>query len=181
VKQRKQYGRTIGSFQAIKHQVADVRIALDFARPLVHGAALSMEPRAVSGAKVSAGDAAYLASRVALQVHGAIGYTQEHDLSLWLTKTRALLTTWGTPSIPARARRQSAARKSAASTSGPSAWGPSTVVGLPRPCAGAGVSSSSRACRVRATSSAAPPLPIPRRCAATARVIPGSDRTTPMS
>ena len=33
-----------------------------------------------------------------LQVHGAIGYTMEHDLSLWLTKVRALLTAWGTPS-----------------------------------------------------------------------------------
>ena len=44
VQQRKQYGRTIGSYQAIKHQLADVRIALDFARPLVHGAALSMQP-----------------------------------------------------------------------------------------------------------------------------------------
>ena len=40
VQQRKQYGRAIGSYQAIKHQLADVRIALDFARPLVHGAAL---------------------------------------------------------------------------------------------------------------------------------------------
>ena len=40
VKQRKQFGREIGSYQAIKHQLADVRIALDFARPLVYGAAL---------------------------------------------------------------------------------------------------------------------------------------------
>ncbi|MET0838012.1 MAG: acyl-CoA dehydrogenase [Marmoricola sp.] len=95
VKQRQQYGRTIGSFQAIKHQLADVRIALDFARPLVHGASLSMEPRAVSGAKVAAGDAAYLASRVALQVHGAIGYTAEFDLGLWINRVRALVGAWG--------------------------------------------------------------------------------------
>ena len=95
VKQRKQYGRTIGSYQAIKHQLADVRIALDFARPLVHGAALSMEPRAVSGAKVAAGDAAYLSSRVALQVHGAIGYTAEFDLGLWINRVRALVGAWG--------------------------------------------------------------------------------------
>ena len=40
VKQRKQFGREIGSYQAIKHHLADVRIALDFARPLVFGAAL---------------------------------------------------------------------------------------------------------------------------------------------
>ena len=95
VKQRTQFGRAIGSYQAIKHQLADVRIALDFARPLVLGAALAAVP--VSAAKVAAGDAAYLASRTGLQVHGAVGYTQELDLSLWLTKVRALVTAWGTP------------------------------------------------------------------------------------
>ena len=95
VKQRTQFGRPIGSYQAIKHALADVRIALDFARPLVHGAALGEID--VSAAKLAAGDAAYLASRVGLQVHGAIGYTAEFDLSLWLTKIRALVTAWGTP------------------------------------------------------------------------------------
>ena len=104
VQQRKQYGRTIGSFQAIKHQLADVRIALDFARPLVHGAALAVSTgsasggRAVSAAKVAAGDAAYLSSRVALQVHGAIGYTAEFDLGLWIGRVRALVGAWGGPS-----------------------------------------------------------------------------------
>jgi alkylation response protein AidB-like acyl-CoA dehydrogenase len=97
VQQRKQYGRTIGSYQAIKHALADVRIALDFARPLVLGAALADEDRsrAVSAAKVAAGDAAYLASRVALQVHGAIGYTAEFDLGLWINRVRALVGAWG--------------------------------------------------------------------------------------
>jgi len=93
--QRRQFGREIGSYQAIKHQLADVRIALDFARPLVFGAALGEVP--VSAAKVAAGDAAYLAARVALQVHGAIGYTREFDLGLWITRVRALVTAWGTP------------------------------------------------------------------------------------
>jgi hypothetical protein len=100
VKQRKQFGREIGSYQAIKHQLADVRIALDFARPLVLGAALGEVP--ASAAKVAAGDAAYLASRTGLQVHGAIGYTQEFDLSVWLTKVRALVTAWGTPAYHRR-------------------------------------------------------------------------------
>jgi alkylation response protein AidB-like acyl-CoA dehydrogenase len=104
-KQRRQFGREIGSYQAIKHQLADVRIALDFARPLVHGAALSLAepdhtaPRAVSAAKVMCADAAYLASRTGLQVHGAIGYTRELDLSIWITKIRALVTAWGTPAF----------------------------------------------------------------------------------
>lgn len=97
VKQRKQFGREIGSYQAIKHQLADVRIALDFARPLVFGAALAPTSRSVSAAKVACSDAAYLASRTGLQVHGAIGYTQEFDLSVWITKIRALITAWGTP------------------------------------------------------------------------------------
>jgi len=97
VKQRKQFGREIGSYQAIKHALANVRIALDFARPLVFAAALGeISP---SAAKVAAGDAAYLASRTGLQVHGAIGYTAELDLSLWLTKIRALVTAWGTPAV----------------------------------------------------------------------------------
>lgn len=97
VKQRRQFGREIGSYQAVKHKLADVRIALDFARPLVLGAALDPSPRAVSAAKVASGDAAYLASRTGLQVHGAIGYTEELDLSVWITKIRALVTAWGTP------------------------------------------------------------------------------------
>ena len=94
-RQRRQFGREIGSYQAIKHQLADVRIALDFARPLAFGAALGEVP--ASAAKVAAADAAYLASRVALQVHGAIGYTHEFDLGLWITRVRALVTAWGTP------------------------------------------------------------------------------------
>jgi alkylation response protein AidB-like acyl-CoA dehydrogenase len=99
-RQRRQFGREIGSYQAIKHALADVRIALDFARPLVLGAAVTgVGSRDVSAAKVAAGDAAYLASRVALQVHGAIGYTREHDLSLWITKVRALAGAWGTPAF----------------------------------------------------------------------------------
>jgi alkylation response protein AidB-like acyl-CoA dehydrogenase len=96
VKQRKQFGRPIGSYQAIKHALADVRIGLDFARPLVYGAAVSPGPREVSAAKVGSSDAAYRAARTALQVHGAIGYTAEHDLGLWLLKVRALVGVWGT-------------------------------------------------------------------------------------
>lgn len=95
VQQRTQFGRQIGSYQAIKHALADVRIALDFARPLVYGAAL--DAISVSAAKVAAGDAAWLAARTALQVHGAVGYTREHDLSLWLLRVRSLIATWGTP------------------------------------------------------------------------------------
>ena len=51
----------------------------------------------VSAAKVACSDAAALAARHALQVHGGIGYTLEHDLGLLLTRARALRSAWGTP------------------------------------------------------------------------------------
>ncbi|MEV6444840.1 acyl-CoA dehydrogenase family protein [Amycolatopsis sp. NPDC051716] len=100
-KQRKQYGRAIGEYQAIKHLLADVVTRLELARPLLYGAAVAGETfaRDVSAAKVMAGDAALLAARTALQVHGAIGYTAEHDLGLRLTKVRALAGAWGTGSF----------------------------------------------------------------------------------
>ncbi|AOW95046.1 acyl-CoA dehydrogenase [Rhodococcus sp. WMMA185] len=104
-KQRKQFGKVIGGFQAIKHHLAEVAVGLEMSRPLLYGAALSVRDgsaattRDVSAAKAACGDAAYRAARVALQVHGAIGYTQEHDLSLWLVKVRALVTAWGTPAF----------------------------------------------------------------------------------
>ncbi|WP_142280380.1 acyl-CoA dehydrogenase family protein [Mycobacterium paraense] len=96
-KQRSQFGRVIGSYQAIKHKLADAHIAIELARPLVYGAALSQEPRDVSAAKAAASDAALLTARASLQTHGAIGFTQEHDLSLWLLRVQALRSAWGTP------------------------------------------------------------------------------------
>ncbi|MFE2443789.1 acyl-CoA dehydrogenase family protein [Streptomyces melanosporofaciens] len=106
--QRTQFGRPIGSFQAVKHRLADALIGLEFARPLLYGAAVALasaarpagEVRAeVAAAKVAAGEAAYTAARTALQVHGALGYTDEYDLSLWIRKARALRSAWGSPSI----------------------------------------------------------------------------------
>jgi alkylation response protein AidB-like acyl-CoA dehydrogenase len=102
-KQRTQFGRVIGGYQAIKHKLADVHIAVDLARPLLYGAALSLAEdsvdtaRDVSAAKAAASDAALLAARTALQTHGAIGYTAEHDLSQWLLRVQALRGAWGDP------------------------------------------------------------------------------------
>ncbi|MEU9973176.1 acyl-CoA dehydrogenase family protein [Streptomyces sp. NPDC051014] len=97
VGQRTQFGVPVGSFQAVKHRLADVKIALEFARPVVFGAAVTMAARDVAAAKLTACEAAYASARAALQLHGAIGYTEEYDLSLWLTKARALRGAWGTP------------------------------------------------------------------------------------
>ena len=107
-KQRSQFGRIIGSYQAIKHKLADVHIAVELARPLVYGAALSLADnspdtaRDVSAAKAAASDAALLAARSSLQTHGAIGFTSEHDLSLWLLRVQALHSAWGDPAIHRR-------------------------------------------------------------------------------
>lgn len=107
-KQRTQFGRVIGSYQAIKHKLADVHIAVELARPLVYGAALSLgaespdTARDVSAAKVAAAEAATLAARHALQTHGAIGFTAEHDLSLWLLRVQALRAAWGDPAAHRR-------------------------------------------------------------------------------
>jgi alkylation response protein AidB-like acyl-CoA dehydrogenase len=107
-KQRTQFSRVIGSYQAIKHKLADVHIAIELARPLVYGAALSLADdsadiaRDVSAAKVAAAEAALLAARSALQTHGAIGFTAECDLSLWLLRVQALRSAWGHPAAHRR-------------------------------------------------------------------------------
>ncbi|MDT5010148.1 MAG: hypothetical protein QOH57_1765 [Mycobacterium sp.] len=107
-KQRTQFGRPIGSYQAIKHKLADVHIALELARPLIYAAALSLgtdspdTARDVSAAKVAAAEAATLSARNALQTHGAIGFTSEHDLSLGLLRVQALRSAWGDPAAHRR-------------------------------------------------------------------------------
>lgn len=102
--QRTQFGQPIGQFQAVKHQLADVAIGLEFARPLLYAAAVALADhpptaaRDVSAAKVACADAAQRAARTALQVHGAIGYARESGLDSWLTRIWALARTWGTQS-----------------------------------------------------------------------------------
>ncbi|HLV71707.1 acyl-CoA dehydrogenase-like protein [Actinomadura hallensis] len=101
-KTRHQFGRPIGEYQAVKHHLASAMVELEFARPLVYGAALSYGTpdfaRDVSAAKAAASEASYGMAKTALQVHGAIGYTDEYDPSLWIRKARALYSAWGTPS-----------------------------------------------------------------------------------
>jgi alkylation response protein AidB-like acyl-CoA dehydrogenase len=100
-RQREQYGRPIGVNQAVKHLLADALLKVEFAKPAVYRAAWSVansEPtraRDVSMAKAFASDAAYRSSRSAMQVHGAIGYTWEADVQLWMKKAWALQRAWG--------------------------------------------------------------------------------------
>ncbi len=101
-KERRQFGAPIGSFQAVKHMLADALLGLTFARPAVYRAAWSLareapdRSRDVSMAKAVASDAGFGACRAALQTFGAIGYTHEHDLHLWLNRGFALCNAWGT-------------------------------------------------------------------------------------
>jgi alkylation response protein AidB-like acyl-CoA dehydrogenase len=101
VKQREQFGVPVGSFQAIKHHLADALLQLEFARPVVYRAAHSMthrldsRARDVSMAKCFASDAAAQVARTALQCHGAIGYTVEYDLHIWMKRIWALAASWG--------------------------------------------------------------------------------------
>jgi len=101
VRERRQFGVPVGSFQAVKHHLANARIALEFARPLVYRAAASIaagDPDAgvhVSMAKAEADGAAERSARAALQCHGAIGYTTEYDLHLYMKRSWALARSWG--------------------------------------------------------------------------------------
>jgi len=100
--ERQQFGKPIGSFQAVKHLLANVAVRVEFARPVVYRAAHSVAhdtpARAVdvSHAKVAAADAAVLAAKTVHQVHGAMGYTWECDLHIWMKRAWALEAAWGT-------------------------------------------------------------------------------------
>jgi alkylation response protein AidB-like acyl-CoA dehydrogenase len=100
-KDRNQFGRPIGSFQAVKHLLAGAQVKLEFARPVTYAAAWALDQpvpgrsRSASLAKAYASDAATEAARVSLQVHGAIGYTWECDLQLYLKRAWALAEAWG--------------------------------------------------------------------------------------
>ena len=99
--QRKQFGKPIGSFQAVKHHLADVVTRIEFAKPVLYRAACALalrEPRAsalVSHAKLVCAEAAWAAARKGIQVHGAMGYTWEVDLQMFMKRAWALNAAWG--------------------------------------------------------------------------------------
>ncbi len=99
-KEREQFGKPIGSFQAVKHHLATVALRLEYARPVVDRGAYTLvhggdTRRDSSMAMAFAAEAAHLAGRTVLQVHGAIGYTVEYDLHLWMKRVWALESAWG--------------------------------------------------------------------------------------
>jgi len=100
---RMQFGKPIGSYQAVKHHLASAQVSIEFARPIVMAAAADCPARdiyaaaRVSEAKLVALAAADTAARAAVQVHGAMGYSWEVDVHLFLKRALALTQAWGTP------------------------------------------------------------------------------------
>lgn len=96
---RQQFGVPVGSFQAVKHHLADAALALEFAAPPVLAAGWEVANgtpdagRAVALAAVMASEAAAGMARAAIQCHGAIGYTVEYDLQLYVKRAWALAAT----------------------------------------------------------------------------------------
>ncbi|WP_293861087.1 acyl-CoA dehydrogenase family protein [uncultured Alsobacter sp.] len=125
-KERQQFGKPIGSYQAVKHHLATAQVKIEFARPVVHAAAACLPQgdlfsRArISHAKLAAGEAADLAARTAIQVHGAMGYSWEVDVHFFLKRAIALQTWWGTPAL----HRGRVARRAYTGALGPDATFP---------------------------------------------------------
>jgi alkylation response protein AidB-like acyl-CoA dehydrogenase len=100
---RRQFDRPIGSFQALRHRAADMKMRLELTRASVESAAGAIDAggdaarRAVSRAKARAGEATLAIVQEAIQMHGAVGYTDEHDVGLYLRKAMVLVNQFGSP------------------------------------------------------------------------------------
>jgi alkylation response protein AidB-like acyl-CoA dehydrogenase len=114
IKTREQFGRKIGSFQALQHRAADMQIQLSLTRAVVKSAAMVVDrarqreerQAAVSRAKIRASDAAMTVTRACIQLHGGVGYTDAYDIGLFLRKAMVLVPLYGGPSVHrARFRR----------------------------------------------------------------------------
>ena len=100
---RKQFGKPIGSFQALQHRAADLKLQMALTRASVtsaaatldSGASLQTKRVAVSRAKARAADAASLVTKQSIQIHGGIGYTDEYDAGLYLRRVMVLANSFG--------------------------------------------------------------------------------------
>jgi alkylation response protein AidB-like acyl-CoA dehydrogenase len=100
-KDRQQFGRPIGSYQAVSHRCAQMLLETENARSAVYGAAWAADaepeslPRAAASAKAYASDAGWRVPDASIQVHGGIGFTWEHDLHFFLKRGRANAALYG--------------------------------------------------------------------------------------
>jgi alkylation response protein AidB-like acyl-CoA dehydrogenase len=100
--ERHQFGLPIGTFQAVKHRLADMLVAVENARSAVYGAAWSLAEGGNAARSVWLAQAVATANAVtvvsdAIQLHGGIGVTWECDLHLFLRRAKALEATYGSP------------------------------------------------------------------------------------
>jgi alkylation response protein AidB-like acyl-CoA dehydrogenase len=102
-KEREQFGRPIGAYQAVSHRLADMLWAVEEARSLTLYAAWAGDadpdalPLAASMAKARASDAACSVTHDAIQTLGGIGFTWEHDIHFFLKRARVSYALMGTP------------------------------------------------------------------------------------
>jgi alkylation response protein AidB-like acyl-CoA dehydrogenase len=100
-KERVQFGRAIGSFQAYKHRLADMMIAIEQARSAVYWAACAVDEGseeaglAVHAAKCFCADTFFMCASNMIQLHGGIGFTWEHDAHLFFKRARSIQTMLG--------------------------------------------------------------------------------------
>jgi len=100
-KDRQQFGRPIGSYQAVSHRCAQMLLETENARSAVYGAAWAADaapeslPTAASMAKAYASDAGWRVPDASIQVHGGIGFTWEHDLHFFLKRGKANASMFG--------------------------------------------------------------------------------------
>jgi alkylation response protein AidB-like acyl-CoA dehydrogenase len=103
VKERRQFARPVGSFQALKHRLADVWVAVSQARAASRYAAACLASGhpdtkvAVAMAKAYCSETAVLAAQECVQMHGGIGFTWEHPAHLYLKRAKADSIAFGTP------------------------------------------------------------------------------------
>ena len=103
-KDRVQFGRAIGSFQAIKHRLADLLVELEGARAATHFAALAFadetpdRDHAIATAGCYVREAASHLAGEALQIHGGVGFTWEYDVHLFLRRAKTEQALYGDPS-----------------------------------------------------------------------------------
>jgi len=113
-KERQQFGRAIGSFQAVKHICADMLTRAEVARAAVYATGVHLDgngdgdtARAVTGAMLLASEAAFANGKACVQVHGGMGFTWEIDAHLYLKRAAALIALHG--GADARAEEMAAA------------------------------------------------------------------------
>lgn len=109
-KSREQFGRPIGSFQAVKHLCADMLVRAEVARAAVHAAAVTVDQPdvgdvalAATGAALLAGEAAVTNAKTCIQVHGGMGFTWEVPVHLYLMRARLVSGSCGSSSALAEA------------------------------------------------------------------------------